>query len=69
MSLLLPLQGDHMDRLFTICYLPMCLLLLVVMMHYGPGVADPHTRITAGYVGFIAVTILMPVVRSGGHLI
>ena len=53
-----------MDRLFTLCYLPMCLLLLILMLHYGPGVADPHTRITAGFAGFIVVTVTLPVVRE-----
>ena len=53
-----------MDRLFTRCYLPMCLLLLVLMLHYGSDVADPHTRITAGFAGFIVVTVTLPVVRG-----
>ena len=30
-------QGGHMDRLFTACYLPICLYTLVIMMRYGPG--------------------------------
>ena len=52
-----------MDRLFTLCYLPMCLALLVIMMRFGPGVADPHTRITVGYIGFILISLVVPVVR------
>ena len=51
-----------MDRLFTICYLPMCLILLVLMMHAGPDVADPHTRITVGYIGFVVISLVVPVV-------
>ncbi|GAX81283.1 hypothetical protein CEUSTIGMA_g8715.t1 [Chlamydomonas eustigma] len=54
--------GVHMDRLFSICYLTMCLLLLVLMMHFGPGVVELHTRITVGYSGFLALTVLVPMV-------
>ncbi len=52
-----------MDRLFTLCYMPMCLLLLALLLHFGPGVAEVHTRITAGYAGFVAVTLMVPLVR------
>jgi hypothetical protein len=52
-----------MDRLFSICYLTMCLVLLVLMMHYGPGVVELHTRITVGYAGFVVLTVLVPMVR------
>lgn len=30
----LALQGWHMDRLFTICYLPTCLLWLGIMIRF-----------------------------------
>eukprot|EP00955_Chlamydomonas_euryale_P099678 365234-Chlamydomonas_euryale.AAC.4 len=60
------LYGDHMDRLFTVCYLPLCLLLLVLMVQAGPAVADPHTRITASFASFIALCAAVPLVGALG---
>ncbi|KAG1666696.1 hypothetical protein FOA52_013608 [Chlamydomonas sp. UWO 241] len=56
------IYGSHMDRLFTVCYLPMCLLLLLIMLHLGPAVCNPHARITVGFIGFIGVCCAVPLI-------
>ncbi len=57
-----PPQGSHMDRLFTISYLPVCLLILSLMIWLGPGLIPLQSRITFGFVGFVLVTLLVPLV-------
>ena len=52
-----------MDRLFTVCYLPTCLALLLLMLHLGTRWAPLQARITLGFIGFVSVTVLIPLVR------
>ena len=42
--------GAHMDRTFTVCYLPMFLKVLLTLCHYG-SVTDRSIRITVGFTG------------------
>lgn len=51
-----------MDRLFTICYAPVCLLWLVVMMRH-PGLLPARLRILFTFAGFTVVMLMVPLVR------
>jgi hypothetical protein len=53
--------GPHMDRLFTVCYLPMFLKVLLTMCHYGSA-TDRSARITVGFAGFIIILGAMPLI-------
>jgi hypothetical protein len=53
--------GPHMDRLFTVCYLPMFLKVLLTICHYG-SVTDRSARITVGFSGFIIILGSMPLI-------
>jgi hypothetical protein len=50
-----------MDRLFTVCYLPSCLLLLALTMRYS-NVVTARARILAGFIGFTVLLVLVPLV-------
>lgn len=55
------MQGRHTDRLITVCYLPVTLVMLLVMIHF-----NHHTnltlRILLGMAGFCCSMIAVPVV-------
>ena len=53
--------GPHMDRLFTVCYLPMYLKVLITLAHYG-SVTNRGRRITVGFLGFVLVLFAMPLI-------
>lgn len=50
-----------MDRLFTICYLPVCLLLLGVVIKFNNLPARP--RILTSFALFTAIMLTLPLVR------
>lgn len=53
-------QGRHMDRLFTICYLPVCLLLLGVVIKFNTMPARP--RILTSFAAFTLIMLGLPLV-------
>jgi hypothetical protein len=53
-------QGRHMDRLFTICYLPVCLLLLGVVIKFNSMPARP--RILTSFASFTLIMLGLPLV-------
>jgi hypothetical protein len=55
-------QGRHMDRLFTVCYLPVCLLLLGVAIKFNniPG----RPRILVSFAAFTLIMLGLPLVRA-----
>lgn len=58
-------QGRPMDRLFTVSYLPACLLVLVLLLRFKlPGKLNtPHFRIISSFIGFAVIMFIIPVVR------
>eukprot|EP00879_Flechtneria_rotunda_P030561 GHRR01033209.1.p1 GENE.GHRR01033209.1~~GHRR01033209.1.p1 ORF type:complete len:168 (+),score=44.25 GHRR01033209.1:100-603(+) len=50
--------GRHMDRLFTIAYLPVCLFLLGVLINYNTIPVRP--RILSSFAGFTAIMAVVP---------
>ena len=55
------LQGRHTDRLITVCYLPVTLVMLLVMIHYNNR-TNIALRIVGGMAGFCISMIAVPVV-------
>jgi hypothetical protein len=55
-----------MDRLFTVCYLPSCLLLLGLTMRYS-NIITTRIRILAGFIGFTVLLVLVPLVSRVLH--
>lgn len=53
--------GEHMDRLFTVLYLPMCLLMLGVLLR-SPGRAVART--TVSFAAFVVIMVVVPVVNA-----
>jgi equilibrative nucleoside transporter 1/2/3 len=53
--------GRHIDRLFTVAYLPPCLISLVLFTVYSPP-SSLHARILAGYIGFTIILLAVPLV-------
>ena len=53
--------GRHMDRLFSICYLPTTLITLVICVAAGATKLRP--RIYAGYGGFVLCMLALSLVR------
>lgn len=56
-------QGRHADRLFSICYLPVQLLVLASMM-YDESRWPTRPRILLGLAGFCVAMIIVPAVRA-----
>ena len=59
-------QGRHVDRTFTICYLPTCLLLIGVFIRF-PRLLSHRARILTGFGGFFALMLAVPMVRAHAH--
>ena len=57
------LQGQHTDRLITVCYLPVTLAMLLLMIHYNDR-TNIALRIVGGMAGFCISMIAVPVVSS-----
>lgn len=57
-----PYRGRHADRLFTICYLPINLLVLLAIVRHHSHVR-PVLRIVGGFVGFTVAVSAVPLVR------
>ena len=55
-----------MGRLFTICYLPMCAIMLALIVHYGPTVMDARRRVNFAFAGFTLIMLLVPLVGTKG---
>lgn len=55
------LQGRHTDRLITVCYLPVTLMMMLVMIHYNHR-TNIALRIVGGMAGFCISMIAVPVV-------
>ena len=53
-----------MDRTFTMCYLPTCLLFIGVFIR-APWLASHRLRILTGFAGFFACMLAVPLVRVG----
>eukprot|EP00798_Chlamydomonas_sp_ICE-L_P013704 gene13701-19596_t len=53
-----------MGRLFTICYLPLCALLIGVFVYFGHEVISSKLRINFAFGGFTMIMILMPVLDA-----
>ena len=64
---LLAAQGAHMGRLFTVCYLPLCAMMIALIVHYGPAVLDARKRVNFAFAGFTLVLLLVPVVGELLH--
>lgn len=54
--------GRHMDRAFTLAYLPTCLLLLLIMLRWDNAYA--RARLVAAYTGFAVLMLAVPMVRA-----
>eukprot|EP00775_Hariotina_reticulata_P011647 gene11647-11792_t len=54
--------GRHMDRLFTIAYLPVCLLLLAVMIKYNN--LPVRCRILTSFASFTLIMAIIPLVDT-----
>ena len=52
-----------MDRLFTVCYLPMTLVFLLLLISYRD-VISHKARIVMGFTGFVLVMVAVPLVRD-----
>ncbi|EFJ45212.1 hypothetical protein VOLCADRAFT_94371 [Volvox carteri f. nagariensis] len=55
--------GWHTDRLFTVSYLPVCLLMLVVGVRY-PDLLPAAVRIRLGYAGFTLAMAAVPLLDA-----
>lgn len=55
------MQGRHTDRLITVCYLPVTLVMLLVMIHYNHR-TNIALRISGGMAGFCLSMIAVPLV-------
>ncbi|GLI59808.1 hypothetical protein VaNZ11_001774 [Volvox africanus] len=55
--------GWHTDRLFTVSYLPVCLLMLMVGIRY-PDLPPQPSRIRLGYAGFTLAMAAVPLVDA-----
>ena len=55
------MQGRHTDRLITVCYLPVTLVMLLVMIHYNHR-TNIALRISGGMAGFCVSMIAVPLV-------
>ena len=64
-SVFLTLQGRHADRLFTVCYLPVNLAVLLLVVRHHTRVR-PLLRIVGGFVGFTLAVSAVPLVSLGG---
>eukprot|EP00877_Chromochloris_zofingiensis_P005576 jgi/Chrzof1/15019/Cz09g24060.t1 len=53
--------GRHMDRLFTVCYMPVCLALVGAQIKWR-GIVSHRVRILTSFAGFSTVMLLVPVV-------
>ncbi|KAI8465416.1 MAG: hypothetical protein J3K34DRAFT_473490 [Monoraphidium minutum] len=53
--------GRHVDRTFTICYLPACLLLIGAFIRW-PRLLGHRARILAGFGGFFALMLAVPMI-------
>ena len=58
-----PLQGRHVDRLMTISYLPVNLVVIAAMVHFHLRVR-PRLRILGGLLGFTLSISAVPLVRA-----
>lgn len=56
-------QGRHTDRLITVCYLPVTLVMLLVMIHYNHH-TNLKVRVLMGMAGFVCAMIAVPLVRQ-----
>ncbi|GBF98604.1 hypothetical protein Rsub_10793 [Raphidocelis subcapitata] len=54
--------GRHVDRTFTVCYLPVCLLLIGAFIRF-PRAAGEGARVLAGFAGFFVAMLAVPLVR------
>jgi hypothetical protein len=50
------------DRTFTVCYLPTCLLLIGVFIRF-PKLLSHRARILTGFGGFFTLMLAVPMVR------
>ena len=57
------MQGRHTDRLITVCYLPVTLVMLLVMIHYNHR-TNIALRISGGMAGFCLSMIAVPLVST-----
>ena len=55
------LQGRHTDRLITVCYLPVTLVMLLVMIHYNHH-TNLKVRVLLGMAGFVCAMVAVPLV-------
>lgn len=60
---LMTVQGRHTDRLITVCYLPVTLAMLLLMIHYNDR-TNIALRIVGGMAGFCVSMIAVPVVSK-----
>jgi equilibrative nucleoside transporter 1/2/3 len=56
--------GRHMDRLFTVAYLPVCLLMLGLLIKFNSMPGRP--RILFSFAGFVLIMLAIPLVRTAG---
>ena len=54
-------QGRHTDRLITVCYLPVTLAMLLLMIHYNDR-TNIALSVIGGMAGFCVSMIAVPVV-------
>jgi hypothetical protein len=59
-----PIQGKHTDRLLTVCYLPVNLVVIAAMVHWN-GRVRPRLRVIAGLLGFTFALLAVTLVRCG----
>ena len=55
------MQGQHADRLFTVAYLPVQLMVLAAMIHYDTHLPT-RPRIIAGFISFAGIMLFVPLV-------
>lgn len=55
------MQGQHTDRLITVCYLPVTLVMLLVMIHYNHR-TNIALRVSGGMAGFCLSMTAVPLV-------
>jgi equilibrative nucleoside transporter 1/2/3 len=53
-----------MDRLFTVAYLPVCLLMLGLLIKFNSMPGRP--RILFSFAGFVLIMLAIPLVRADG---
>ncbi|KIZ05098.1 nucleoside transporter, putative [Monoraphidium neglectum] len=53
--------GRHVDRTFTVCYLPTCLLLIGVFIRF-PKLLSHRARILTGFGGFFTLMLAVPMI-------